>query len=172
MFVNPGFGTLVSLLGSVGTCLWLTCLHDPSWLSLAEQTALMERSALEWRAEAERTVLNAVPDGFRPCGFVPLGADRREALNCIEFAERHGLPYWVASQAQGIDSQVWLVVLRATDGNSQLLLDSYDGQARRPQQPRFTVTKLACESIETAEPVQIRDSDGLQWRQPAFACRR
>lgn len=172
MFVNPGFDILASLLSGVGTCLCLVCLDGRPWLSQAELTALQEQQARMWQAEAQGAVLGIVPDGLRACGFVALGAARVAALKCVEHAERHQLPYWVASEAQGIDSHVWVVVLKATDGASQLLLDSYGSETGSPRRPRFGVMELPCEAIEVHAAVQVKDSDGFAMYHPAFDCHR
>lgn len=172
MFVNPGFGILTSLLSGVGACLCLVSLGGRPWQSNAEMTALWEERVRMWHAEAQSTVLSIVPDSLRACGFVALGADRGAALKCVEHAERHQLPYWVASEAQGIDSHVWVVVLKEADGASQLLLDSYGWEIGTSRRPRFGVTKLPCEAIEVHAAVQVKNSDGFAMHQPAFDCRR
>lgn len=172
MFVNPGFGILTSLLSGVGACLYLVCLDSRPWLSYAEMTTLREQQAQMWHAEAQSTVLGIVPDRLRACGFVALGADRGAAMACVEHAERHQLPYWVASEAQGIDSHVWVVVLKDADGTSQLLLDSYGWETSPSRRPHFGVTEVPCEAIEGHAAVQVKDSDGFAMHQPAFNCRR
>ncbi|HEY9107739.1 MAG TPA: hypothetical protein VIN58_13755 [Roseateles sp.] len=170
--VNPGFSILTSLLSAVGACMCLVCLDGRPWLSHAEMSALQEQQVRMWHAEAQNTVLGIVPDSLRACGFVALGANRAAALECVEHAERHQLPYWVASEAQGIDSHVWVVVLKDADGASQLLLDSYGWETATPGRPRFGVTKLPCEAIEVHAAVQVKDSDGFAMHRPAFDCRR
>lgn len=172
MIVNSSFGVLASLLSGVATCLCLVCLDGRPWQSQTELAALQEQEAGRWRDEAQATVLNIVPDGLRACGFVALGADRGAALKCIEHAERHQLHYWVASEAQGIDSHVWVVVLKDARGASQLLLDSYGWEAAPHRWPRFGVTELPCEAIEVNAAVQVKDSDGFFNATPAFDCRR
>ncbi|OWQ85732.1 hypothetical protein CDN99_21905 [Roseateles aquatilis] len=172
MFVNPGFGILTSLLSGVGACLCLVCLDGRPWQSHAEMTALREQQVRMWHAAAQSTVLGIVPNSSRDCGFVALGADPSAALKCVEHAERHQLAYWVASEAQGIDSHVWVVVLKDADGASQLLLDSYGWETSASRRPRFGVTELPCEAVEVHAAVHVKDSDGFAMYQPAFDCRR
>ncbi|WP_331175748.1 hypothetical protein [Roseateles sp.] len=178
MFVNPAFGILTSLLSGVGACLCLVCLvclvclDGRPWLSHAEMAARQEQQVRMWHAEAQSAVLGIVPTSMRACGFVALGADRIAALKCVEHAERHHLPYWVASEAQGIDSHVWVVVLKDADGASQLILDSYGWETSASRRPRFGVTALPCEAVEVHAAVQVKDSDGFAMYQPAFDCRR
>ncbi|OWQ48917.1 hypothetical protein CDL60_03265 [Roseateles noduli] len=168
MMLNSGFGTLASLLSGVGISVCLVCLGLHPRLSFAELTALREQEAKVWRVEAREAVFGVVPEGLRACGFVALDGDRTAALKCVEHAERHQLPYWVASEADGIDSAVWVVVLKDADGAWQLLLDSY-GLENAPR-PRFGVAKLPCESIEAH--AAVNDPDGHATRSPAFDCYR
>jgi len=123
-----------------------------------------------WHAEAHGTVLGIVPDRLRACGFVALGADRVAAPKCVENAERHQLPYWVASEAQGIDSHVWVVVLKDAGIPSQLLLDSHGWETAIAGRPRFGVMELPCEAIEVHAAVQVKDSDSFAMNHPAFNC--
>lgn len=170
MFLHPGFGILASLLSGVGACLCLVCLDGRPWLSDAELTALQAQQARMWQTEAQSTVLGVVPDGLRACGFVALGGDRGAALQCLEHAERHQLPYWVASEAQGIDSHVWVVVLKDAEGASQLHLDSYGWETGTSRRPRFSVTRLPCEGVQAHAAAPVKDSDGLAVYLPAFTC--
>lgn len=171
MTVNASFGVFTSMLVGVVACLCLV-LDGQSWLSKAELSALQELQARTWQDEARRAVLSNVPDGLRACGFVALGGDRSAALTCVEHAEHHHLPYWVASEAQGEDSHVWVVVLKRAGGASQLLLDSYGWEITPERRPRFGVTELPCEAIESNAAVPVKDSGGFVLHLPAFDCRR
>lgn len=172
MIGTPSFGLLTSLLSGVATCVCLVFLDDQSGLPIFERTALQQRQARLWQDKAREAVLQLVPKGLRSCGFVRLGADRRAAMQCVEHAERHGLAYWVASEAQGIDSHVWVVVLKRVGSASQLLLDSYGWEGTPHRRPRFTVSQLPCEAINVNAAGQVKDSDGFGMHLPAFSCSR
>ena len=54
------------------------------------------------------------------CGRVALGSDPTSANACVIAAVGAGLPFWVAYQLQGIDSEVWRGFAKAATSNTGL----------------------------------------------------
>jgi len=118
-----------------------------------------------WRHIVETAAEQHQSDGAIRCGVLPLGADATEAVECIENARRHGQAFWVLSQAQGIDSEVWIMIRGEKGDLSAVYFDSYGWEERH--EPSFSTFKGGCKSLVVGKLHRRAD---YEFYEPAISC--
>jgi hypothetical protein len=118
----------------------------------------------EWDRALKATINDTLATAGKSCGFVALGQDRTEATRCMKQAQRDVVAFWVASQVQGIDSQVWIVVRADANANwSEISFDTYDWARRGVVQ----ITERSCRGPKFGTTTQV---DGHTLVEPAVHC--
>lgn len=78
----------------------------------------------------------------RECGFVAHDQDPAPAWQCVEDADELGVPYWIAIERVGIDSDVWVAGLRTPSGMRYVL--TYDSNYMGTAEPLPRFIREAC----------------------------
>jgi hypothetical protein len=95
--------------------------------------------------EARRTLLAQIEaiagSDALSCGLTLLGEDLSTATSCVVAALANGQDFWVASELQGDDSELWRVVVRNGGGTfkSQTFDSSVDGRGRLLEGQRYEI---------------------------------
>ena len=160
MFTRPRLLPLALMMLGIGGTLWVY-LAAPA----------LPPSSSDWRVAIQEAIQQVVPPSAHSCGYVPLGESRIDSARCIQESEQAGRSYWVASQAQGIDSQVWEVVYRSEDKTLQRLsFDSYGWEQSHSNRtkPSFGHPhKEGCQRMVLGGKI----FDGkFEYIEPAFSC--
>ncbi len=122
-------------------------------------------------ASIQGAIQEALPATAHSCGYVFLREDRSESMRCVKEFDLAGSSYWVASEAQGLDSLVWVVVYRGEKQSmQQLVFDSYvaDIGHATASKPTFkTLSRKECKRLVLGGKV----TDGkYEYIEPAFSC--
>ncbi len=124
----------------------------------------------DWASAIRREVPAVMPPAAVSCGFVGLMQDSFSADACMAHAAAARVDHWVASQAQGEDSIVWIAVLRTSDGRLRRYdFDSY-GWSQRPHADRlFTRSVVPCRQLQRRAEAHTA-ANGPFASAPAFDC--
>lgn len=79
----------------------------------------------------------------RECGFVALDQDPIFPWECARIADEQNIPYWIAIERSGIDSDVWIAGLRTPAGVRYVLTYDSNYLGGAGLLPRFS--REACE---------------------------
>lgn len=114
----------------MGAPRFLLAIALMSLMSCGSRHAAAENPLLE---ELERLV---GPDAHA-CGLVPLGEKPEGAWICVDNAEEKDVPYWIAIERPGIDSDIWISGLRTPSGRRYVLMYDSNYMGRDGLLPRF-----------------------------------
>jgi hypothetical protein len=102
--------------------------------------ASMNRDKVDWHTLVEDAIKKSISNDATSCGFVEIDADRYESNRCVELAESKEKPYWVTTQIQGEDSELWIAYHKMSDGSSEeIFFDSYSLDDH--EKPQFHVAE-------------------------------
>jgi hypothetical protein len=72
-------------------------------------------------ATFERQVLESTSPETISCGFVPYGQEMASASECVTDGASRKVPFVVAVQVRGTDSEIWEAYIQASDGSGTKL---------------------------------------------------
>jgi hypothetical protein len=113
----------------------LRVLHSIGLLLLVACTS-KEGVAVDNPLRAELEMLTG--SNARECGFVALDQDPATAWECAKDADKQDVPYWIAIERSGIDSDVWIAGLRVPSGVRYVLMYDSNYMGGPGLLPRFS----------------------------------
>jgi hypothetical protein len=139
------------------TAIALACIAAA--LIILEISSIKEPTADEWRELLTKNIESIFPNSVRSCGYVRVGEDSAQAKSCIAATEAANQTYWIAYQAVGTDSIVWLVAFKNAD--KKIVEYSFDSFGWRQRgNASYVLKQRNCDSLVLAAPKSF----------PAFIC--
>ena len=77
------------------------------------------------------------------CGLVRLGMPFQSAWQCATAQDEAGASFWLAREAQPVDSRVWYIVARSRDGRRYWIFYTSNDDGQLEFKPSFTISECA-----------------------------